>query len=74
MIEEDEISEVAFMDGFIEGYETAERDLSDEVERLRAALRKIRDYEPSFPVIYDGDDALAMKEIARAELGEEEGG
>ena len=69
MIEEDEISEVAFMDGFIEGYETAERDLADEVERLREALRRIRDYEPSFPVIYDGDDALDMKQIARAALG-----
>ena len=45
MIEEDEISEVAFMDGFIEGYETAERELTGEVERLRVALRKIAEWD-----------------------------
>jgi hypothetical protein len=43
---------------------------ADEIERLREALREIRDYEGNFPVIYDGDDAIAMKEIARAALGE----
>lgn len=39
MIEEDEISEVAFMDGFIEGYETAERELISEVEELREIIK-----------------------------------
>ena len=45
MIDEDEISEVAFMDGFIEGYETAERELTGEVERLRGVLRKIAEWD-----------------------------
>lgn len=45
MIDEDEISEVAFMDGFIEGYETAERELSGEVERLRGVLQKIAEWD-----------------------------
>lgn len=43
-----------------------------EVAHLRDALRKIRDYPGSNPVIYDGDDVIDMKEIARAALGEEE--
>ena len=45
---------------------------ADEIERLRKSLREIRDYEGSFPVMYDGDDAIAMKEIARAALEEKE--
>jgi len=43
-----------------------------EVAHLRDALRKIRDYPGNNPVIYDGDDVIDMKEIARAALGEEE--
>lgn len=43
-----------------------------ELEHLRDALRKIRDYPGNNPVIYDGDDVIDMKEIARAALGEEE--
>lgn len=46
--------------------------MADEIERLRASLRAIRDYEGHNPVIYDADDAIAMKEIARAALGEKE--
>ena len=41
-----------------------------EVAHLRDALRKIRDYPGNNPVIYDGDDVIDMKEIARAALGE----
>lgn len=44
--------------------------MADEIERLRASLRAIRDYEGHNPVIYDADDAIAMKEIARAALRE----
>ena len=47
-------------------------EMADEIERLREALRGICDYQPNFPVIYDGDDAIAMKEIARTALGEKE--
>ena len=43
-----------------------------EVAHLRDALRKIRDYPGNNPVIYDGDDVIDMKEIARAALGEKE--
>ena len=41
-----------------------------EVAHLRDALRKIRDYPGNNPVIYDGDDVIDMKEIARAALAE----
>ena len=44
-----------------------------EVAHLRDALRKIRDYPGNNPVIYDGDDVIDMKEIARAALGEGKG-
>lgn len=43
-----------------------------EVAHLRDALRKIRDYPGNNPVIYDGDDVIDMKEIARAALGGKE--
>ena len=43
-----------------------------EVAHLRDALRKIRDYPGNNPVIYDGDDVIDMKEIARAALREKE--
>lgn len=47
-------------------------EMADEIERLRKSLREIRDYEGNFPVVYDGDDAIAMKKIARDALGEKE--
>ena len=43
-----------------------------EVAHLRDALRKIRDYPGNNPVIYDGDDVIDMKEIARVALTEKE--
>jgi hypothetical protein len=43
-----------------------------QADHLRDALRKIRDYPGNNPVIYDGDDVIDMKEIARAALGEKE--
>lgn len=43
-----------------------------EVAHLRDALRKIRDYPGNNPVIYDGDDVIDMKEIARMALTEKE--
>ena len=43
-----------------------------ELEHLRDALRKIRDYPGNNPVIYDGDDVIDMKEIARVALAEKE--
>lgn len=45
---------------------------ANEIERLRDALRAIRDYDGPIAVIFDGDDALAMKDIARSALGEKE--
>lgn len=67
MIDEDEISEVAFMDGFIEGYETAERELSGEVERLRGVLQAIHDHQKRMPNI-----DWNIWELTRAALGEKE--
>ncbi len=40
--EETEMIEAVFMDGFIEGYEAAERDLQDEIGRLLDEIRTLR--------------------------------
>lgn len=43
-----------------------------EIERLRKALREIKNHDGHCNVIYDADDAIAMIKIARAALGEKE--
>ena len=62
--EQDEIRDL-FKYTFNAAYEAA-----DEIERLRKALREIKNHDGHCNVIYDADDAIAMIKIARAALGE----